>query len=249
MSDLKNQWTSNFFQVPNEIYDRAELNVYELSILQYLFRLSNNHKAFPSLSKISETVKCSKPTVTKSIASLMEKGYLAKESRKRDNGSAASNVYFLLNPSKGDLQGVVNEVYHPSKGDLQGVVNEVYTPINTNTINTNIQNNNMGVPADYSQEFEEFWEVYPRKKEKKRAYTAFKRAKKKHGVQTIMQGTKAYADESEFKKTEEQFIKHATTFLNNESYLEFEPRKEGYHAGSEQPIFQLPEANTDDFPF
>ncbi|EHQ5231641.1 helix-turn-helix domain-containing protein [Listeria monocytogenes] len=248
MSDLKNQWTSNFFQVPNAIYDNADLNVYELAILQYLFRLSNNNKAYPALTTIAKMVKCSKPTVIKSLESLMNKGYLTKQSNKTKNGNSSVNIYYLLNPSKGDLPGVVNEVYYPSKGDLPGVVNEVY-PINTNTINTNIQNNNMGVPADYSQEFEEFWKVYPRKKEKKRAYTAFKRAKKKHGVQTIMQGTKAYADESEFKKTEEQFIKHATTFLNNESYLEFEPRKEGYHAGSEQPIFQLPEANTDDFPF
>ncbi|EPY9145624.1 helix-turn-helix domain-containing protein [Listeria monocytogenes] len=248
MSDLKNKWTSNFFQVPNEIYDRAELNVYELAILQYLFRLSNNHKAFPSFKKISDTVNCSVPTIIKNIESLIAKGYLSKESRKNKNGSTTSNIYTLLNPYKGDLQGGVKEVYSPYKGDLQPPINDVYT-INTNTINTNIQNNNMSASLDYSQEFEAFWKVYPRKKEKKRAYTAFKRAKKKHGVEAIMQGAKLYADESEFKKTEEQFIKHATTFLNNESYLEFEPRKEGYHAGSEQPIFKLPEANEDDFPF
>ncbi|WP_077914215.1 helix-turn-helix domain-containing protein [Listeria fleischmannii] len=55
------------------MYDNRQLDVYELSILLYLFRLSNDGEAFPSLKNICETVKVSRPKVSKSIQTLIKK--------------------------------------------------------------------------------------------------------------------------------------------------------------------------------
>jgi hypothetical protein len=72
-------------------------------------------------------------------------------------------------------------------------------------------------------EFNRFWDAYPKKVDKKKAFEKFKVAFKKHGADKIIEGAKKYAKECEVKGTEKQFIKHATTFLNAESFLnEFE---------------------------
>lgn len=77
----------------------------------------------------------------------------------------------------------------------------------------------------YSNEFEQFWNVYPKKMDKKKAYKSFKSCIKKHPINTILTGTKKYAQS--VQKTEKKFIKHASTFLNNESYIDgFEESEE-----------------------
>lgn len=81
----------------------------------------------------------------------------------------------------------------------------------------NINNN------PYSNEFEQFWSIYPRKVDKKKAAKSFKTAIKNHSLEKIIDGTKKYAKQVE--KTDKQYIKHPTTFLNNDSFID------GYEEG------------------
>lgn len=82
-------------------------------------------------------------------------------------------------------------------------------------IDKNKNNNN----AQIETQFTEFWNLYPNKKDRKRAFEKFKAAVKKHGFETVIEGTKGYIKECEFKRTEKQFIKHGATFLHGECYL------------------------------
>lgn len=75
----------------------------------------------------------------------------------------------------------------------------------------------------YSNEFEQFWFIYPRKVDKKKAAKSFKTAIKNHPLEIILNGTQKYAQQ--VQKTEKQFIKHPTTFLNNDSFID------GYEEG------------------
>ena len=75
----------------------------------------------------------------------------------------------------------------------------------------------------YSNEFEQFWSIYPRKVDKKKAAKSFKTALKKHPLETILDGTEKYAKQAE--NTEKRFIKHPATFLNNDSFID------GYEEG------------------
>lgn len=87
---------------------------------------------------------------------------------------------------------------------------------------------------NYSHEFEEFWKVYPRKIEKKQAAKKFNSALKRYTFEKIMEGTKQYAETLKRSRTEEQFIKHASTFLNNDSFLEYGGREEEEKENKEQ---------------
>jgi hypothetical protein len=75
----------------------------------------------------------------------------------------------------------------------------------------------------YTSEFEQFWSIYPKPIDKKKAFTKFKTAIKNHSLETILSGTKKYAQQ--VQNTDKQFIKHPTTFLNNDSFID------GYEEG------------------
>lgn len=83
------------------------------------------------------------------------------------------------------------------------------------------------VAATYPADFEEFWWEYPRKTEKRSAFKAWK-ARLKGGVDPakLITAARNYGAGCRAAGTEEQFIKHAKTFLGpNRPYEEYiQPR-------------------------
>lgn len=71
-----------------------------------------------------------------------------------------------------------------------------------------------GLTMDY---FDEFWSIYPRKKEKKRAKVSFNRLPKKTQLDCI-EGVKKYIQQIKIQGTEPQYIKHPSTFINGENW-------------------------------
>ena len=67
-------------------------------------------------------------------------------------------------------------------------------------------------------EFSEWWNLYDKKIDRKKAYQKFKQCRKKHSLDEIMKGTRAYLKTI----TDKKYQKHPTTFLNGESYLDIE---------------------------
>ncbi|MCI8363798.1 MAG: hypothetical protein HFG34_02455 [Eubacterium sp.] len=68
----------------------------------------------------------------------------------------------------------------------------------------------------YTKDFEEFWKVYPRKKEKGSAYKKYMaRLNDGYHSEELMKAATAYADEVIKRHTEEKFIKHPKTFLSD----------------------------------
>jgi hypothetical protein len=152
----------NFFQMPNFLWDREDLNVYERAVFVHIIRKTigwGKQKDGISLNQFTKTLNISKPKVISSIKSLIEKELIIKENIFLDNGAKSYNIYGL-NPviiekanaenvvndidrgSKSHLQGVVNDIDRGSKSHLQGVVNDIDTQYTTNTKNTNTKNTN-----------------------------------------------------------------------------------------------------------
>lgn len=75
----------------------------------------------------------------------------------------------------------------------------------------------------YTEEFEEFWMLYPRKTEKAAAFNKWKtRLKQKVASEDLIKAARNYAYKCRAEGTEERFIKHAKTFLGeNKPYEEF----------------------------
>lgn len=67
----------------------------------------------------------------------------------------------------------------------------------------------------YSVHFDEFWKVYPRKKEKAKAYKAYcARLKDGFSDDELLKAATVYAEECKKRNTEERYIKLGSTFLS-----------------------------------
>lgn len=79
----------------------------------------------------------------------------------------------------------------------------------------------------YSTTFEEFWGVYPRKLDKGMAYKKYQaRIKDGFSPEELLEAAKAYAKQCAVQKTEQQYIKHAKTFLGDSTpFRDFLPRE------------------------
>jgi len=121
-----------YFKVSNQIFEE-KLDIYEIGVYSVLCRFANNDssESFPSITRIQEMLKVSRPKIVKTLKSLTEKGIIHKKS----GNKGYSNRYYLMSlPSKREL--LVNEINQPSKPQLPQVVNEVNS-IKTNNKKTN----------------------------------------------------------------------------------------------------------------
>jgi hypothetical protein len=80
-------------------------------------------------------------------------------------------------------------------------------------------------PCPWMPSFEQFYEVYPRKKAKGSAKKAFKNALNRTTAEEILAGVKRYA--AECIGREAQFIKMPATWLNADCWLDEPERKPG----------------------
>ncbi|MCE4985388.1 replication protein [Staphylococcus arlettae] len=88
---------------------------------------------------------------------------------------------------------------------LTEITTENTTEITTSTSATNVTR----------ERFEEWWKLYDKKLDKKKAFSLFKSALKEHGYETIMSGTREYLKTI----TNKQYQKYPKTFLIQESYM------------------------------
>lgn len=80
-------------------------------------------------------------------------------------------------------------------------------------VNVN-EKDNVNVKNKYTCAFEQFWDAYPRKKEKARAYKCYlARLKDGFSEDELLLAVKRYADECRCNETEEKYIKLASTFI------------------------------------
>lgn len=88
------------------------------------------------------------------------------------------------------------------------------------------------------QAFDEFYSCYPRKtgkaKAKERFAIAIKSSKDASIIQSIQYGVKCYSDEIIANKTEQQFIKHPATWLNQKCWIDYIDNKVNRFSGEDE---------------
>lgn len=84
------------------------------------------------------------------------------------------------------------------------------------------------VTASYTKDFEEFWNLYPRKVGKGEAYKKYQaRLKDGWSPKELNEAAGAYASACMRKRTEKDYIKHAKTFLSdNTPFIDYLPKGE-----------------------
>ncbi|OMD21302.1 hypothetical protein BJP48_30350 [Paenibacillus odorifer] len=108
----------------------------------------------------------------------------------------------------------------------QQVVNKWSTDGQQVVTNKNVKNvknvENVKKNKTYTPEFDEFWNVYPRKLGKVEAFKTWTKViKNGESSEIIIKCATNYATDCENKQTEQQFIKHPKTFLNDERYKDY----------------------------
>ena len=86
-----------YSQIPNHIIDSEDLKVNEKMILVYLYRCGNQGNAiFPSYNTIAKKCGISRSTTIRAIKSLIDKGAVIKQQRRKSNSyENAANLYIL----------------------------------------------------------------------------------------------------------------------------------------------------------
>lgn len=107
---------------------------------------------------------------------------------------------------------------------IQNDTNDTNTKTNTNTnTKTNINNSSSAKLSDkaFEDEFQEVWNIYPRKEGRKNALKAYIKARKNGtSKETILSGLNAYISKIKAEKTETQYIKHGSSWFSQECWLD-----------------------------
>ncbi|BGE82829.1 helix-turn-helix domain-containing protein [Staphylococcus petrasii] len=155
-----------------------------------------------------------KVTISRRIANLKDRGYLNIEIIREGNEIKQRKLYPLtqmLRPiNTNDNTPINNSVDTP----IITNVKENITSINNTSIN-NINRTDNSATDVTRERFEEWWKLYDKKLDKKKAFSLFKSALKEHEFETIMNGTREYLKTI----TDKQYQKYPKTFLSQESYL------------------------------
>ncbi|ELJ9288506.1 helix-turn-helix domain-containing protein [Staphylococcus pseudintermedius] len=172
----------------------------------------SSETAFPGVNLICHELNISDKRFKKYRKQLEDNGYLRVD-RERTNNGFSKNIYTIEhNPVSGNFVPVQNFTGRNVTGQndpttINSITNNNYTS-NSNTINNSATDVTLA-------HFEEWWTLYDKKLDRKKAFSLFKSALKKHGFETIMNGTREYLKTI----TNKQYQKYPKTFLSQESYL------------------------------
>ena len=99
-------------------------------------------------------------------------------------------------------------------------------PFTENPSTANVSNKNVQI----EHEFEGIWKIYPRKEDKKKAFSAYKTARKKASFDEIKKGVETYSNHIRVSNTDKRYIKLGATYFNGEcwanNYEQSEPKEE-----------------------
>lgn len=155
-----------------------------------------------------------KETISRRISNLTKYGYLKIETVKDGKQIKQRKMYPLTQSSIPIDVKINTPIDNSVNTPIDANVKENNTSINNTSIN-NINRTDNSATDVTRERFEEWWKLYDKKLDKKKAFSLFKSALKKHEFETIMNGTKEYLKTI----TDKQYQKYPKTFLSQESYL------------------------------
>ncbi len=152
----------------------------------------------------------SKTSISLWIKELIDNGYLSTELIYKEGSKEILHRYLRL---------VNDPMQQKLNTPTQEKLKDNTTSFNT-TSNTTF-NNNTANQDSLESRFDDIWKLYPNKKGKAAALKAYKRSIKK-GItdHEIKNGIERYVAEVKHKRTAPEYIKHGSTWFNQESWMD-----------------------------
>jgi hypothetical protein len=164
--------------------------------------------AWPSIATLARMVNSSERSVQRDIQYLQKIGELQVEVQSAPSGGQyKSNLYWVT------LPGVTNRASGVTK-NASGVTNSAsgVTAGGVLTLNRNLNRN---INAQEQNLFDEFWNEYPLKRDKAKAFRAFKSAMTRAKFEDILAGAIAYRNDP---KRNPDYTKYPASWLNADSW-------------------------------
>ena len=213
MSNNLKSSVSGYGLVFKRVMKDTDIDIEAKALYSYLSAYAGSSEvAFPSVNLICHELNISDKRFKKYRKQLEDNGYLSVKRQRTDNGFS-KNIYTIEhNPVSGSFVTVQNVTGRNVTGQND---NTTINSITNNSITSNSKTINNSATDVTREQFEEWWQLYDKKLDKKKAASLFKSALKKHDFETIMKGTREYLKTI----TNKQYQKYPKTFLGQESYL------------------------------
>ncbi|MCE4993248.1 helix-turn-helix domain-containing protein [Staphylococcus haemolyticus] len=213
MSDKVKTSITGYGLVFKRVMKDRNISIEAKALYSYLSAYAGaDESAFPSVDLIKHELGIGKHRFLRAKNELIDNGYLTVD-RKQTKNIYGSNLYTLFHsPRQVDDRPVDDRPAYDRPVDSQPTTNNSIT---NNSITSNSKTINNSATDVTRERFEEWWKLYDKKLDKKKAFSLFKSALKKHGFDTIMNGTREYLKTI----TDKQYQKYPKTFLSQESYL------------------------------
>lgn len=195
--------------IDKDLWLNENLSVMEILFLAEIDSLEQGDQGcFASNNHFAEFFGISRSRCSQVITGLIKNGFLiAKYDRTPSKQITKRHLW------------VVNKLTTPSKFSKQGYLENCE---GSNTVLSNTKNNNAhssNAPHSLEHDFELLWNLYPKKKGKQKAFSAYKRAIKNGTTnKEIQTGIVNYLKEIKLLKTDDQFIKYGSTWFNNRNW-------------------------------
>lgn len=213
MSDKVKTSITGYGLVFKRVMKDRNISIEAKALYSYLSAYAGaDESAFPSVDLIKHELGIGKHRFLRAKNELIDNGYLMVD-RKQTKNIYGSNLYTLFHsPRQADGRPVDDRPAYDRPVDSQPTTNNSIT---NNNITSNSKTINNSATDVTRERFEEWWKLYDKKLDKKKAFSLFKSALKKHKFDTIMNGTREYLKTI----TDKQYQKYPKTFLSQESYL------------------------------
>jgi len=186
-------------------------------------------QAYPGRTRLSKELHCSLKSVDRAVAELESIGAIKKRQRVNE-GVYQSSLYTVVrsNPASRVTRPRVKADATPRQGRRDPV-----SGVTHRTITTELEPLNIEPLNNINTLFEQFWDVYPKKADKRKAKTAFKNALNRTSFETILEGAKKYRDDP---NREDGFTKYPQGWLNADAWDNppLAPRKLSFKEAKEQ---------------
>lgn len=208
----------NSFQLPNAFVDEAMKKLSPTANLLYIVivrktRGWQKNKDAISLTQFEAITGLSRKTVIKAINELIEFGFVKEYAQK--NAKAAKSYALNDNVFSTLVESPLVENLHRTSGKTPPVTSGK-TPHTKTTIKTT--NPKQGV---YSEDFEKFWESYPRckrKSDKSGTFKTFEKYKSVVTTETLIKILNAQKQDQSWIKQDGEFIPAPTVWLNQKNW-------------------------------
>ena len=193
--------------VPAWIISHPEISDRAVRLWCYLKGALTRSFSLPGTShrSLAEVLDVSERSAREAIYELRDAGAIVVQPRYR-KGKQLGNFYYLWPAVPAGDEGRVATDFHGGS-QLPGVLD-----INTNNNIAQSESKPKRERREYTEAFDEMWEIYPRRIGKSKAFICFnKLINSGENIESLMEAVNAYAEERAGK--EETYTMHAATFF------------------------------------